>query len=431
MRAEVRSDEGGSSENLSEDSDTQAWVPPVIETSKKSRTAFFDEKFPDFWHTIGTDKYGLYDVAPISRSDVSAIKRAASAGWHIYTRVAEVLRNMSDKSLTDMGIPKEALEICRMRSPAGDTIVGRFDMIETSDGFKIIEFNAETPYFNWETHEIAGAVARSLGYDDPNEDAERLLVEGLRRTIERSGFPTDRVAVTAYNAYRECRFTAEYVRAQLAKATRKPVRFAPIHELRVDEDGVFDAAGRIDILYRCYPLEFMALDEGGPALFEAVRNGKVLLINPPSALLLQNKLVQAIIWGLMERNTFFTDDECELIRTSFLPSYCELPEDNLTYVRKPVFGREGSGVSIVNRVAGQSMPAAHDYYSSQTMMYQRWVKQPTRTYHVDSDIETGNAVHTCFVIDGVPTAVGMRTSTHQIIDALAYFLPLGYERETS
>lgn len=69
------------------------------------------------------------------------------------------------------------------------------------------------------------------------------------------------------------------------------------------------------MLYRqTFPIESLIDDvdqQGNPIgqwLLELVAQQKVALINPPSAFLLQNKAVQAIIWALYEqRHPFFTD----------------------------------------------------------------------------------------------------------------------------
>ena len=100
---------------------------------------------------------------------------------------------------------------------------------------------------------------------------------------------------------------------------------------------MFDEQGKkIDILYRqTFPIENLIMDvdfEGnkiGLWLLELVQVGKLAIINPPSAFLLQNKAVQAVIWGLHEENhPFFTEKEHSWIEEYFLPTFFE-PEDFL------------------------------------------------------------------------------------------------------
>lgn len=88
---------------------------------------------------------------------------------------------------------------------------------------------------------------------------------------------------------------------------------------------------KIDVLYRqTFPIESLITDEddeGNPIgqwLLELVEEGKLMIMNPPSAFLLQSKAVQAIIWGLHEEyHPFYTDEEHEWIEEYFLPTYLE------------------------------------------------------------------------------------------------------------
>ncbi|MBM7700586.1 glutathionylspermidine synthase [Kurthia huakuii] len=119
------------------------------------------------------------------------------------------------------------------------------------------------------------------------------------------------VVFTAHAENTEDRETVRY----LATAVDAP--FIPLEQLQIERGvGLFDAYGqKIDVLYRqTFPIESLIDDvdqQGNPIgqwLLELVAQQKVALINPPSAFLLQNKAVQAIIWALYEqRHPFFTD----------------------------------------------------------------------------------------------------------------------------
>jgi len=116
-----------------------------------------------------------------------------------------------------------------------------------------------------------------------------------------------RSGVVATNVYREDVGTASFLRDLIASHVVAELVFAPIHELVVADGEAWDESGRLDVLYRCYPLEHFASDDDRAALFEAVAHGTCRLLNPPSALLLQSKATQALIWGLYVRGEFFDD----------------------------------------------------------------------------------------------------------------------------
>jgi glutathionylspermidine synthase len=201
----------------------------------------------------------------------------------------------------------------------------------------------------------------------------------------------------------------------------------PVHELGVVGGEVCDTRGRLDVLYRCYPLEHFAADAGGGALFDAVARGACRLLNPPSALLLQSKATQALIWGLYERGEFFDEREFDAVRRVFLPTYLDRPDDGGTYVRKPVLGREGIGVAILD-AAGKEIARGERTvraYDEQPAVFQRYVRAPRRRVRRADGAEIdGEELTTCFVVAGRPSAVGMRLGG-PVIDAWSYFAPVG------
>ena len=180
-----------------------------------------------------------------------------------------------------------------------------------------------------------------------------------------------------------------------------------------------DGAGvAIDVLWRFYPLEHIAADPGGPRLIELLERGTLRLINPPSALFLQNKATLAIVWDLAERGVWFDAQERATIARLFLPTFLDLPRGDEIFVRKPVLGREGNSVSIVRGATTLAASAANDY-RLQPAVYQKYVPLPER--------HGGSAVATCFVIGGEPGAMALRIGG-PITDAHARFVSLGVAR---
>ncbi len=217
------------------------------------------------------------------------------------------------------------------------------------------------------------------------------------------------------------------LRDLLAPRVRAEVVFVPVHELDVVDGDVVDANGRLDALYRCYPLEHFAADPGGPALFDAVARGACRLLNPPSALLLQSKAAQALIWGLYERGELFDAAERDAIARVFLPTYLDRPDDGAPYVRKPVLGREGIGVAILD-AAGDEVAhgeRAVPSIAEQPVVFQRYVRAPRRRVRLADGSEIdGEELTTCFVVAGRPSAIGMRIGG-AVTDSWSHFAPLG------
>jgi glutathionylspermidine synthase len=380
-----------------------------------------------FWERFEGHLYALPDAVVLGAADVDAIRAAARDAWAIYARVAPLLRALPDDGLHALGIPAAAHEVVRLRDDrAGPTLVARFDFLREGDAYRVVELNAETPFFMVESFVENGLRARAASLRDPNDGEHERLGDALAAALQPIGAAA-RVGIVATNVYREDVGTACMLRDLLAARVGAEVVFVPVHELDVVDGEVFDEHGRLDVLYRCYPLEHFAADPGGGALFEAVANGACRLINPPSALLLQSKAAQALIWGLYERGEFFDAAERDAISRVFLPTYLDRPDDGAAYVRKPVLGREGIGVAILDASGAEVAcgERAVPSIAEQPVVYQRYVCAPRRHVRLADGSEIdGEELTTCFVVAGRPSAIGMRIGG-AVTDSWSHFAPLG------
>ncbi len=360
-------------------------------------------------------------------ADVDALRCASADAWSVFARVAPLLRALPDDGLAQLGIPAAAFDVVRLvDARCGPTLVGRFDFIRDGEHHRVLELNAETPFFLVESFVENARRATEAGLHDPNVGERDRLASAIASALEPLDART-RVGVVATNVYREDAGTALFLRDLIAERTGAQVVFVPVHELAVVDGFACDDAGPLDVLYRCYPLEHFAADAGGTALFDAVLHGRCRLLNPPSALLLQSKATQALIWGLYERGELFDDAERAAVARTFLPTYLDAPEDAQTWVRKPVLGREGAAVAILG--AGGSEIArgerVHASYAAQPVVHQRYVPPPQRRVRLADGREMeGGELLTCFVVGGRPSAVGMRIGG-PVIDARSHFAPVG------
>jgi glutathionylspermidine synthase len=380
-----------------------------------------------FWERFEGHLYALPDAVVLDASDVDAIHAAARDAWAAYARVAPLLRALPDEGLQALGIPAAAYGVVRLRDErAGDTLVARFDFLRAAGAYRVVELNAETPFFMVESFVENGLRARAAGLRDPNAGEYERLGDAIAAALQPLGTGA-RVGVVATNVYREDVGTACMLRDLLAPRVAAEVVFVPVHELDVVDGEVFDGAGRLDAMYRCYPLEHFAADPGGAALFEAVSRGACRLLNPPSALLLQSKAAQALIWGLYERDAFFDTAERDAIARVFLPTYLDRPGDGAAYVRKPVLGREGIGVAILDAAGVEvaSGERAVPSIAEQPVVFQQYVRAPRRhVRRADGSEIDGEELTTCFVVAGRPSAIGMRIGG-AVTDSWSHFAPLG------
>ncbi len=373
------------------------------------------ERFPEFWAVGEGRQYALHTPFRMIAADVAALRAAAADAWSALRALAPVLQAMDDDGLDALAVPRIARRAVRLPYEREPSVVARFDFARCADGsYRVLECNADTPFLAWEAFAIGGAVCEENGADDPNAGEADRLGAALARAVG----DAETVAAAAINAYREDWFTSEFFAACAERALARPVLRVPLHDLRM-RNGLLVAPGgrRIDALLRQYPLEHFAADAPAAAFFDAVAHGRLRLVNPPAALLVQTKAALAIAWGLAERGLVVTDDVRAAIRRTWLPTYADLPDDGEAYVAKPMLGREGGGVRFVT---GGDATA-----SEEAMVYQRRVALPLVDYVLaDGTPQRDHAIHTCFVVDGVPSAVAIRVGA-AITDAHARFLPIG------
>lgn len=92
----------------------------------------------------------------------------------------------------------------------------------------------------------------------------------------------------------------------------QPTEYVGIQDIVVADDGIYMPDGeKIKYLYRLYPIEYLVsdVDKNGKRIglqfLNHIAQGRVRIINPPAAFVMQNKSVLALIWKLYEEEVFF------------------------------------------------------------------------------------------------------------------------------
>jgi len=392
----------------------------------------FYGKLEGFWADLYGEEYALYDIKLINQEEAAQIRLVSERIGSIFYKMGSLLRRVPDETLLEMGFPKETLSFIRLKTLPAESVISRLDLIPYGDSYKCIEINADTPTFIKELFHINGRVCQEFGVGNPNEGMERLLQKVVRESIKQStSKKSPHIVFTAHEDNIEDRETVLYLQKGV------PSRFTPLHKLQIQQGvGLFDEEGRkIDILYRqTFPIESLITDEdqeGNPIglwLLQLVAERKLALINPPSAFLLQNKAVQAVIWGLHEEHhSFFTDEEHEWIEEYFLPTYLEpdsFLQKGLSYVKKPTFGREGDTVELFGGDGKLLHADAQRSYSQYIPVYQQFVKHPTIPFQSEKGRQKGQLLLGSFLLQGKSAAFGYRVGG-TITNNLSYYLPVG------
>jgi glutathionylspermidine synthase len=405
----------------------------MLTNSYHERRQQFYRNIESFWADLYGEEYALYDMQLVSRQEEEHIRLITERIGKVFTKTALLLREVPDETLLEMGYPKETLSFLRLKTLPVESVIARLDLIPYEDGYKCIEINSDTPTFIKELFHVNGRVCKEFGVKNPNEGLDEQLSKAVQNSIRQSSKEkTPHIVFTAHEDNLEDRETVQYLRQAVPSS-----KFTPLHKLQIQRGvGLFDESGvKIDTLYRqTFPIENAIMDQDeeenpiGLWLLELVEEGKLSILNPPSAFLLQNKAVQAVIWGLHEEmNLFFTEEEHQWIGDYFLPSYLEAGpflDRHLPYVKKPVFGREGDTVEIFHEDGQLNYADSQKSYTAYPSVYQLYVEQPLVHFQSEKGEQKGRLLLGSFLLNGESSAFGYRVGG-MITDNLSYYLPVG------
>ncbi|HFK1706907.1 TPA: glutathionylspermidine synthase family protein [Bacillus mycoides] len=403
----------------------------------KKRKEFYSN-YPHFWSDLYECEYSLFHVFPITEQTMNQLQVATERMGKIFFKTARILRNLSNEQLLELGFPTASLPFIRLKGMYPESVISRFDFALTEDNrIKMLEFNSDTPTFIVECFQMNGKVCEELDYDDPNANQERLLSSGITKAVMEftKGMEEPNVVFTAHPEHIEDWNTTMYL-SGLCHVENKVM---PMTELRITDDALVDRDGLpIDVLYRqTYPIEDLIEDQDpetgdlvGVELLQLVKEGKLFIINPLSAFLLQPKSIQCLIWGLAEEGAFYTSEEQKWIKEYMLPTYLEpdLFFGKSPFVQKPSFGREGDTITIRDKDTNIMIRNAHETYKSSLHIFQKYTELPVVFLETEKGIEKLSYVFGAFLIAGKASSIGIRAG-EKITGNESYYLPVGIKKE--
>jgi glutathionylspermidine synthase len=324
-----------------------------------------------------------------------------------------------------------------------NAVISRLDLVKTVNGYKMLELNADVPGLLVEAFTINAKVCKELGKINPNRDGELTLVTSLKSAISAGLEYVGKVSgeqayivFTSGKEYARDKDIAQYLMDLLDLPKHVQKQYIPIESLWIDENGLYGPDNKqVDVLYRIYPIQFFRrnvfrnkLDGNAEihhqqVLFHLVQSHKLTLINPSSAFLIESKAVQAVIWALYEAEMYFNIEERIFIERYFLPTYMDPFFKDEQYVIKPVYGREGDTVTIVNPKLGEVSKSTNMTYVDQPMIYQKYVEMPLIETMTEEGLQSLHLLTSCFLTGEQPIGICLRAG-HIITDYSWWFVPV-------
>jgi len=170
-------------------------------------------------------------------------------------------------------------------------------------------------------------------------------------------------------------------------------------------------------------------DRIGLHLLELVKKRQLAIINPPAAYVLQSKILLWLIWERRNDPLLFTSEERAAILQYMLPTYLTAEpfiRDDVPYVKKPVYSREGNTVEIYAGSGRRVNASTSKHYVDNLFIYQQYVEMPSITVQLKEGYHAKKWLIGSFVADNRACGLSCRVG-NQITEWDSHWLAVGYK----
>jgi glutathionylspermidine synthase len=315
-----------------------------------------------------------------------------------------------ERMLKVLRIPERFWTFVAASWKRGDpSLYGRFDLSYNGEGpAKLLEYNADTPtsvfetaVFQWMWLEDAKARLITPNDADQYNSLHERLIAGWKDIAQKpSGAAHLHLAGALDDP--EDGGTIAYLEDTARQAGVGTTRLA-MDSIGRTPKGVFvDAEDKpIELLFKLYPWEWMFREQFGASL----AGSPTRWLEPPWKAILSNKGILPLLWAMFPRHpnllpAYFEDD----------PKAAELGD---SYVRKPLYSREGANVTLM--VAGQAVDQDAGPYGEEGFVRQAVATLPR--------YQENYAAIGSWIASGKPCGLSVREDLSPITKNTSRFLP--------
>ncbi len=340
------------------------------------------------WHTDGDETSYLADtLVVLSEAEAEAYYEAGNTLYEMFIQASQYV--IDHNLFHEIGIPFNLVELIKTswENEIHWHLYGRFDLAGGIDGkpIKLLEFNADTPTALFETAIIQWAILKQNNLEEKSQfnGLYEALLDNFKRLV------TLEESVDAFKErYEGWKFLFTSIRGNaeeentvrllqhIATDAGYRTEFAYIDEIEFSsEEGIFYSGETYELWFKLIPWEDIALEESDLAMLltDIIKNQKAIIFNPAYTLLFQSKGLLKVLWDLYPEHPL-------LLETSFSPL------KDQKQVKKPVFGREGGSITILDE-NGKNIAANQGEYGNHKMVYQSYVQLPQDT--MDQNYQAG------------------------------------------
>jgi glutathionylspermidine synthase len=307
-------------------------------------------------HLVRGEPYLAPDALRLSPADDDLLRRLTLTFARVFDFAARQLAGKTS-SLEEMGFPWIAAQLLAAETPR-TPLVARFDFVrDERNHWWLLENNADTPSGVREACCVERVWCELFGSASdqgrPSAGLSTALVGAFARATR--GLAPGRALGLLTSAgeledLAQMAFTRELLAETLARQG-VPIVLGDVRDLRATRSGLSLRGHQLGAIYRYVPFETTFGTPTFAALYAAVVQGQVSLLNGLFGLLLQHKGLLAWIWAHRDDARFSAEEQAAI--AEHLPATWSIQEVAGDEVRpasdvvvKQVFGREGEEVYI-------------------------------------------------------------------------------------
>jgi len=337
--------------------------------------------------------------------DQNEILKIKTASEELQKLCLELVESVIQKRDFDrLAIPREFVPAILESWYAQDpSIYGRFDFsYDGKDSLKMLEFNADTPVTllessviqaHWlEDHRtLLGEHSRQFNFIH-----EHLVQAWKNYALSAKLSPEDTVYFSCVTDSNEDLKNVEYMQ-DCARHAGIKTKFLFLENMGWNGKQFVDLSGApILHCFKLYPWEILIHEQFGQQLIRR----PMRFIEPAWKMILSNKAMLPMMWEKFEGHP------------NLLPTYFEPGPLGKSYVRKPIFSREGANITIVRE---NEVIETEGDYGYEGFIYQEYTPLPK---FGESHVLIGS-----WIIGGKSSGICIRESSSMITDSYSRFVP--------
>jgi glutathionylspermidine synthase len=349
------------------------------------------------FHTVDGEPYWNETAAyTFTAAEIDAIEEATAELEKLCLQAVDKV--VKEKLWQGFGLGPAAAELIEASWRRFDkNVYGRFDLAyREGEPPKLLEYNADTPTALFEASVVQWEWLQTLY---PTADQFNSIHEKLIEAWRGFDLAAPKLHFTCVRDHDEDRGTTEYMRDTAVQAG------IDTEFLFVDEIGWDGAAFRdlddepIGALFKLYPWEWLMRED-----FAAhIGPSRIQMIEPPWKMVLSNKAILALLWHMFPGHP------------NLLPATLDPAEVEGRAVKKPILGREGANVALLDGPSGKETAASDGPYGAEGYVYQAYYPLP--------EFGGQHAVIGSWVIASQPAGIGMREDSSPITRNTSRFVP--------